>query len=142
MPELNALVAKSYDQINTYGDRVHFVHIYVIEPHPKSPDPSPYNGRVSATQYSTKSQPKTYQQRVANATDMVPLLEGNQLLLVDDLVPGSLTNPLWCTYGPAPNCAFLIRQDGILDTVQKWVDVDEMETAINALLGSAASGNF
>jgi len=47
-----------------------------------------------------------------------------------------------CFNWPAPNCAFLIRQDGILDTVQQWVDVDEMEAAINALLGSAASGNF
>jgi hypothetical protein len=31
-------------------------------------------------------------------------------------------NPAWCTYGTCPNCAFLIRQDGPIDTVQTWFD--------------------
>lgn len=136
MPALNELAAKAVDETATYADKVHFVHIYVIEPHPRSQDVSPYTGRVwEVDTYSTKSQPMTYGERVANAQDMVPLIEGNQLLLIDDLVPGQRTNPLWCTYGPAPNSAYLIRQDGALDKVQEWVDVDAMEQAIDNLIG-------
>lgn len=119
----------------TYADVVHFVHIYIIEPHPQSPDVSPYSGQVwEDTTYSTKSQPMTYAERVANARDMLPFIHGNQLLLVDDLTPGVKNNPLWCTYGPAPNSAYLIRQDGILEKVQNWVDVPAMEKAINNLI--------
>jgi len=54
-------------------------------------------------------------------------------MLVDDLTPGP-NNPVWCTYGTCPNCAFLIRQDGTVDTVPTWVDVSAMERAIRTLL--------
>lgn len=119
----------------TYADVVHFVHIYIIEPHPQRPDVSPYGGRVSESPYSSgKSQPRTYDERVANARYMLPFIHGNQLLLIDDLSPGDNNNPLWCTYGPAPNSAYLIRQDGILEKVQNWVDVPAMEKAINNLI--------
>lgn len=133
MPALNTLARKSYDATSTYGDRVHILHIYVIEPHPMDPDVSPYSGVVWEAEYSTKSQPTDYSGRVANAADTDVLLEGVQLMLVDDLRPGALDNPAWCTYGPCPNCAYLIRRDGIIDTVQTWVDVDAMESAIDAL---------
>lgn len=133
MPVLNSIAQASYDSTNTYADLVHLVHVYVIEPHPASPDPSPYSGVVWEEGYSTLGQPKTYDGRVSNALDMVPLLEGDQLLLVDDLTPGDLNNPAWCTYGPCPNCAFLIGQDGVIDTVQTWVD-SSIQSAIDALL--------
>lgn len=113
---------------------MHIVHVYVIEPHPQSPDISPYRGEVWEAQYSTKGQPRTYDGRVANATDTEPSLQGAQLMVVDDLTPGALNNPLWCTYGPCPNCGFLIRQDGIIQRAQTWIDVDEMEAEIDALL--------
>jgi len=67
------------------------------------------------------------------------LIEGRQLLLVDDLSPGELSNPVWCTYGPAANSAFLISQDGIIDTAQAWLDVQDMRIAIDALLGGLLS---
>lgn len=134
MPALNELAAKIFTGSTTYADIVHFVHIYVTEPHPQSPDVSPYTGQVWEGSYSTKSQPRTYDERVTNAADMVPLIEGNQLLLIDDLGQGNKSNPLWCTYGPAPNSAYLIRQDGNLEKVQKWVDVAAMEGAINSLV--------
>jgi len=79
-------------------------------------------------------QPKTYDQRAAVGQETAPLLEGNQLLLIDDLTPGRLNNPIWCTYGTSPNSTFLIRQDGIIDTVQLWLDTAGMEKAINDLL--------
>lgn len=110
------------------------MHIYVIEPHPQSPDVSPYSGVVWTAEFSTKRQPRTYAEREAAARDTVALLTGRQMMLVDDLA-GTATNPLWCTYGTCPNCAFLVRQDGTLDTVQTWLDVVAMERAIRTLLG-------
>jgi hypothetical protein len=134
VPALNSLATTAFDASSTYDQRVHFVQVYVIEPHPQDPDPSPYRGTVWEAEYSSKGQPKTYAERVQNARDVLPSIQGNQLQLVDDLTPGAHNNPVWCTYGPCPNCAFLIRQDGILDTVQTWVDATDLQSAIDALL--------
>ncbi len=134
MPELNQLATSDYDQTTTYGDRVHIINLYVVEPHPMAPDVSPYSGVVWETVYSTIRQPMVYDDRVAAALTTEGLLEGNQLMLVDDLTPGQHNNPAWCTYGPCPNCAYLIRQDAVIDTVQTWVDVSEMQTAIDRIL--------
>ena len=135
MPALNALAATPLAGGQFIGDAVHVVHLYVIEPHPQQPDPSPYSGVVWEAQYSTKRQPRTYAERAAAAADMVPLVTGRQRIVIDDLAPGA-ANPAWCTYGTCPNCAFLIRQDGTIDTVQTWFDRDGMERAIRALLAS------
>lgn len=115
------------------GNEVHIVHLYVVEPHPQSPDPSPYSGVVWEAQYSTKRQPRTPAERQAAARDMLPFVTGPQLILVDGL-DGAAANPVWCTYGTCPNCAFLIRQDGTIDTVQTWFDATTMEQAIRRLL--------
>lgn len=45
-------------------------------------------------------------------------------------------NPLWCTYGPAPDIAYLIGTDGKIVTKQGWYDPKEMESAILAYLGA------
>ena len=134
MPALNTLATQTFDANLTYADVVHIVHLYVIEPHPLDPDPSPYSGVVWEAQYTTKRQPMNYADRVAAARDMLPFIEGEQLVLVDDLTPRASNNPVWCTYGPCPNCAYLIRQDGIIDSVQNWVDVLQMQTNIDRLL--------
>jgi hypothetical protein len=134
VPSLNALATELYDDQNTYADLVHVVHILVIEPHPQDPDPSPYGGRVWEARYSTVPQPASFEERQAVALQLEETIEGNQLLLIDDMVPQALNNPIWCTYGPAPNSAYLIRQDGILDTVQTWLDVDGMRDAIDRVL--------
>ena len=134
MPALNALAARPYDATSTFADRVQFVHIYIIEPHPKAPEMGPYMGFVSEAAYSDRGQPLTYADRVASARDARTLISGSQLQLVDDLTPGQLVNPVWCTYGTCPNCAFLIRRDGIIDTVQKWFDASAMEQAMRRLL--------
>ena len=134
MPDLNQLATKQYDENTTYDELVHFVNLFVVEPHPESPDPSPYTGDVRVMNDITNGQAFTYDERVATAQEIDPLLEGNQLLLVDDLVPGALNNPVWCTYGPCPNCAYLIRQDGTIDTTQNWFNAEGMEEAINDLL--------
>jgi hypothetical protein len=90
---------------------------------------------VWAAQYSTIRQPRTYAEREAAARETKALLTGPQVMLVDDL-GGATTNPIWCTYGTCPNCAFLIRQDGVIDVVQTWLDTAAMERAIRTLLGA------
>lgn len=85
-------------------------------------------------EHSDIHQPLSYPERVAAAQLMEPLIEGPQLVLVDDLQPG-LDNPAWCTYGTCPNCAFLIGQDGRLHTVQSWADVAQLEAAMRELVG-------
>ena len=137
MPALNDLATRTYEGDRTYADAVWFIHVYVIEPHPMSPAPSPYSGRVWELAYSTIGQPRDYADRVADATATEAFLEGEQLLLVDDLAHDGRTNPVWCTYGPAPNAAFLIRRNGTLDTVQTWLDVPDMKDAIDRLLAAA-----
>ena len=134
MPALNTLAATPLTDGTAIGDAVHVVHLYVIEPHPQRPDPGPYSGAVSEAQYSTKGQPRTYAERVAAARDVAPLVTGRQTIVVDDLTPGA-ANPIWCTYGTCPNCAFLIRRDGTIDTVQTWFDATAMDRAIRTLLG-------
>jgi len=137
VPALDALATKPFDDTRTYADVVHFLNIYVPEPHPQSPDPSPYTGRVSERAYSERRQPRTYDERVALAREVKGLLEGNQLVLVDEMAP-LRSNPVWCSYGPMPNCAYLIDQSGTVVTAQMWVDVEAMETAIDELLGKPA----
>ena len=134
MPSLNALAVQPFDKDSTFADVVYFIHINVIEPHPMGPDVSPYGGRVSESRYSTVSQPTTYDDRVEVARGINVLLEGDQLLLVDELSPGSSVDVVWCTYGTAPNSAFLIRQDGIVEVVQLWLNTSAMEQAIRELI--------
>ena len=134
MPALNSLAAQTFEGTDTYADRVHFVQVYVIEPHPEAPTPSPYGGRVREAAFSDRGQAMTYDERVTFARDVEPLITGGQLLLVDDLRPRDLDNPAWCTYGPCPNCGFLIAQDGTLHTVQTWLDVGDMQREIDDLL--------
>lgn len=134
MPSLNALAAQPFDEDSTFADVVHFVHINVIEPHPMAPDVSPYGGRVSESRYSTVTQPTTYGERVEVARGINVLLAGDQLLLIDELSPGFSVDVVWCTYGTAPNSAFLIRQDGIVEVVQLWLNTGTMEQAIRELI--------
>jgi hypothetical protein len=134
VPALNELATGAYDASSTYADHVHIVSLYVIEPHPMAPDVGPYSGAVSEREYSTKDQPRTYSKRVDYAQETELFLEGEQIMLVDELLPEPLNNPAWCTYGPCPNCAYLIRQNGVIDTVQRWVNVAEMKAAIDELL--------
>lgn len=121
-----------YDDNRSYDDDVHFVHVYVIEPHPGSPDPSPYRGGVGRGE--APRQPRSYGDRLALALQTKALLEGNQLMLVDELAPMARTNPMWCTYGPAANCAFLIGRDGLFIEAQVWLDLGAMKTAMDSLL--------
>jgi hypothetical protein len=133
LSSLNSLAIKAYDRSGTYSDKVHFLHIYTVEAHPSSPDPSPYSGDVWDNAYS-KPQVRTYSERVAYATGIEPLLMGTQIVLVDELTPLPRNNPVWTTYGPIPNGAYLIGMDGKIEAAQVWQDVGALESAIDALI--------
>jgi hypothetical protein len=134
LSSLNSAAQASFDVSNTYSDVVHFVHIYSVEAHPQSPDTSPYSGDVWELSWSTKLHAKTYSEREANAIDAEAYITGNQLMLVDELTPLPRNNPVWCTYGPVPNGAYLIAQDGLIVAAQQWLDVNAMKTHIDNLL--------
>jgi len=51
------------------------------------------------------------------------------LVLVDEI-----DNPVWCTYGPAPNIAYLIGMDGHIVLKQQWYDPESMEVSIGKYL--------
>ncbi len=65
---------------------------------------------------------------------MAGYLNNTQLMLVDDMDPLERNNPMWCTYGPAPNSGYLLSMTGKVIVSQKWLDVSAMENAINELI--------
>ena len=79
-------------------------------------------------------QAKTYEDRLANARLTRPLVTGNQLYLVDDLKRDGLVNPVWCTYGTAPNPTYVIDRDGTVVLAQYRTDVDALRPVLYALL--------
>ena len=129
MPAIDVLASDSFDGDVTYADAVHIVHIHVVEPHPLRPDASPYNGRISENEFSCP-QPRSYEERRLKSEEVEALHGPNQLQLVDEFA-----NPVWCTYGPAANAAFLIDQTGVVRLSQLWADADEIRLAIDEMLG-------
>ena len=119
-----------------YGDKVKFTIIYTIEAHPVS-SPCPYSGKEWTSSASTDkegnplTQPETYQERVEQATKMIMELGISVPVLIDEI-----DNPVWCTYGPAPNIAYLIGTDGTIIAKQGWYQPEEMRSAIATYLGT------
>ena len=122
-----------------YGDRIHFIIIYTVEAHPIG-SPSPYSwsewpGSASTdTEGNPRTQPTTYQERLALASEMIQEIEITMPVLIDEI-----DNPVWCSYGPAPNIAYLIDRDGIIVEKQGWYQPDLMETVIDKYLDSKQS---
>lgn len=116
-----------------YKDKVHFVIVYVIEPHP-SGSRSPYaqgewtDANSQDKQGNPIKQPMSYSERVKLA----------QLLIKDDgiavpILVDKMNNVVWQTYGPAPNLAYLIGTDKKVIVAQEWYSAREMESAIAQL---------
>jgi len=109
---------------------VHFIIIYTIEAHPAGSN-SPYSSDEWTANYSTDKegnsvyQPESYEERLDLAQMIVAEEDLQVLLLVDEI-----DNPLWCTYGPAPNIAYLIGKDGKIVAKQGWYNPTTMESAI------------
>jgi hypothetical protein len=115
-----------------YGDDINFITVYVIEPHPIS-SVSPYSDKEWHLSYSRDedgnpiTQPLTYEERLTLAQKTIEEQGIDVIVLVDEM-----DNPIWCTYGQAPNIAYLIRTDGRIVLKQDWYDPDKMEEFILA----------
>jgi hypothetical protein len=115
-----------------YGDRVNFIVVYTIEAHPVGAR-SPYSSGESLGTYSVDLQgspiyqPATYQERLLLARKTVAEAGLTVPVLVDEM-----DNPVWCTYGAAPNAAYLIGTDGSILAAQRWYEPRAMESAILA----------
>ena len=116
-----------------------FVVIYITEPHPTG-SPSPYTGQEWTTEASVDTegclltQPTTCEKRVTQAAQMAGQLGITAPILIDEM-----DNPLWCTYGPAPNIAYLIGTDGRIAAKQGWYEPELMKTAIEKYLAVPAA---
>ena len=60
---------------------------------------------------------------------MTKELEITVPILIDEM-----DNPVWCTYGPAPNIAYLIGVDGRIVEKQGWYQPELMQAVIEAYL--------
>ena len=93
--------------------------------------PSPYSNRESLSKYSTDNegnpvtQPSTYAERVELARKTAEEAGIEIPMLVDEI-----DNPVWCTYGPAPDIAYLIDTTGGIILKQGWYNPNLMEEAI------------
>ena len=117
-----------------YGSEVQFILIYTIEAHPVG-SASPYSGREWTGPASIDergnplTQPETYEQRVSYAAKAIEELGISLPVLIDEM-----DNPVWCTYGPAPNIAYFIGSDGIILEKQGWYEPQRMERIIQERL--------
>ena len=120
----------------TYGDRINFVIVNVIEPHPHG-QVCPYTGNFwlgYPANYDVDDQPlyqpDHYEWRIDQARKM------KEALITEDIpvLVDRMDNPVWCTFGPAPNIAYLIDIDGTVIEKLVWQNI-KMENAIKAYLG-------
>lgn len=123
-PDVAALATEFADQVQT-------VLVYNMEAHPKG-EANPYHGVPKEHAYSDRPQPDAYEARVKHAADVE--VGSDVLVLVDALGAGG-SNPVWCSYGTCPSCAWLIRQDGVVEAVHLWTDPPTLRGSIQALLG-------
>jgi hypothetical protein len=117
-----------------HGHAFTFALVYVVDPHPLTPDPSVYRGVTWMLPYSKYRQARRFDERVANAKSVLDegLFEAN---LLDWLAPrnASGNNPVWCAWGPAPNAGWLVAPDGKIRLAQSWFDDVEMNATMAAM---------
>jgi hypothetical protein len=122
----------------TYGDKVNFVIIYVIDPHPHG-QICPYTGNFwlnYPANFDINGQPLYQPDHYAWRVDQAKKMRG--ALISEESIPvlvDEMDNPLWCTYGPLPNGAYLIGTDGTVIEKEGWFKKSDMETAIKDYLG-------
>jgi len=75
------------------------------------------------------TQPKTYEERVEQATEFSREVRITIPMLVDDV-----DNAVWCTYGPASNIAYLIDTDGTILEKQLYYSPEDMDVQIQKYL--------
>lgn len=116
-----------------YRDKVNFILVYVIEPHPVG-SKSPYSKEEWTGSFSWDKQdkpvyqPETYDQRLQLAVKLIEDEAITRMILVD-----TADNKVWKAYGPAPNLAYLIGTDRKVLEAQEWYSQKEMEAAIKKI---------
>ena len=119
-----------------WGSKLTYLLVYTIDAHPKKPDPSPYLGKPWMMPFSELPQPRTFNERLTNAKDVnhgMSRLHGNFSVLVDDLTPHNSSagnDPVWCSWGPAPNAGFFVLQNHTVALAQTWFSLHEMNASI------------
>lgn len=129
-----------------YGSQVSFVLVYIIDPHPLHPDPSPYSGAVWEFGFSKFRQARTFGERLDYANNVSTvgvfdevLADGLQSTVTTASSSSSLlsnqvnSNPLWCSWGPAPNAAWIIGKNGSVILAQTWFEATELNATLKRL---------
>jgi len=117
------------------GDQVHVVVVYGPEAHPEN-DNSPYRGDnwAKPDKFSDVDLATSFAERVAQAGRV-----GRGSQVIEAVEP--MDNPFWCTYGTAPNAAYLIGMDGRFAAVHDWFDAPTLVSSIEALTGADLRGD-
>ena len=61
----------------------------------------------------------------------------DELAITVPVLIDEMDNPAWCTYGPAPNIAYLIGTDGRIVEKQGWYEPERMKSAIETYLSNS-----
>ena len=94
-----------------YGNSLEIFIVYVVEAHPIAPDISPYFGVVNDAGNPSVGinvlQPRTYGERKAVVQEMTDTMQFDVPIYLD-----GPCNEWWYEFGPAPNNAYIIDQNG------------------------------
>lgn len=130
----------------------HSIVVYTTEAHPiyynstintREMNNSPYFGGEKEGRDSKFEQAYTYDERLEAARATLAILPKDTLVLVDTLDETNVekNNQFWCTYGPAPNAGYLLRQwDGKVASAQGWISLDRMNQALTNLAKNDCPG--
>jgi hypothetical protein len=86
--------------------------------------------------YHSIKQPRTYGERKNLVREMLNHIIIRPELIIDD--PG---NEWWHYFGPAPNIAYLVHPNGVIESKYPWLNgnPEELLKTIETLLGKVSS---
>ena len=125
--------------ITSYSASINFFVVYTVEAHAII-DNSGYADSVWTTQQNINEgilyeQPDTYGDRLAAVNDLTNAYAINCPVLIDNKC-----NEFWTTYGEAPNRAYLIDTNGLVQISHGWFHYPSMVTSIDAFLAGQLGG--
>jgi hypothetical protein len=119
--------------IQSYSNDINFLVAYTVEAHPDI-DYSPYSDTVWTTTQNINEgilheQPETYGERVTVVNALLQQFTINCPVLID-----SPCNEFWTTFGEAPNRAYLIDTNGVVQISHGWFNFPVMINNIDTFL--------